>query len=82
MTKDQLELLTLAFNHVRQGTASPQPFRTIEAEFNRMNKIIKNIMIQEKTKSNSDFSPETFKEEIDLEQIDPEIPVKWDIFST
>lgn len=82
MTKDQLELLTLTFNHVRQGTASPQPFRTIEAEFNRMNKIIKNIMIQEKTKSNSDFSPETFKDEIDLEQIDPEIPVKWDIFST
>ncbi|KAG5542109.1 hypothetical protein RHGRI_021836 [Rhododendron griersonianum] len=82
MTKDQLELLTLAFNHVRRGTASRQPIRSIEAEFNRMNKIIKNIMVQEKIKSNSDFSPETFKEEIDIDQdlIDPEIPVKWDIF--
>lgn len=84
MTKDQLELLTRAFNHVRRGTASRQPIRSIEAEFNRMNKIIKNIMVQEKIKSNSDFSPETFKEEIDIDQdlIDPEIPVKWDIFPT
>ncbi|KAF8413166.1 hypothetical protein HHK36_001142 [Tetracentron sinense] len=72
LSKDQLELLTLVFNHVKQGTGSPNPVRQVETEFSRLNKII-----QEKKAQESNFEAVIYSSEIDLKLANLEMLVQW-----
>ncbi|CAL5420232.1 unnamed protein product [Camellia sinensis] len=80
VSKDQLDILTSAFNHIRQGTGNPKPIRKVEAEFSRLNRLIKNSVESEQRKRISEFDPITYNEEIDLSYFLTEAPIKCELF--